>query len=284
MEYTKFNATKNDQGRTAFKLLVKYFDNVPVSRIERVFRQKDIKINGIRNINKNYAIQENDLVEVYGLSDLKNNESKINKNIKILFHPIYEDENILLIHKPEKIAIHSEENCIDEQVLSYLKFKKVDSFVPSHVGRLDKETSGIMLYAKNYETLQYLNENIKNIEKTYIFKSDFNNDNLTVEGYIYHDNIKQKMKISKGFVENSKKFTTKLFMIKDRKFAKIITGRKHQIRATLSYLGYPIYGDHKYGGKKFNRLMLHAYSIKFRNMTGKFEYLNEHEYLKEPNW
>ncbi|QDY87043.1 RluA family pseudouridine synthase [Mycoplasma anserisalpingitidis] len=284
MEYTKFNTTKNDQGRTAFKLLVKYFDNVPISRIERVFRQKDIKINGIRNINKNHVIQENDLVEVYGLSDLKNNESKINKNIKILFHPIYEDENILLIHKPEKIAIHSEENCIDEQVLSYLKFKKVDSFVPSHVGRLDKETSGIMLYAKNYETLQYLNENIKNIEKTYIFKSDFNNDHLTVEGYIYHDNIKQKMKISKNFVENSKKFTTKLFMIKDRKFAKIITGRKHQIRATLSYLGYPIYGDHKYGGKKFNRLMLHAYSIKFRNMTGKFEYLNEHEYLKEPNW
>lgn len=284
MEYTKFNTTKNDQGRTAFKLLVKYFDNVPVSRIERVFRQKDIKINGIRNINKNHVIQENDLVEVYGLSDLKNSESKINKNIKILFHPIYEDENILLIHKPEKIAIHSEENCIDEQVLSYLKFKKIDSFVPSHVGRLDKETSGIMLYAKNYETLQYLNENIKNIEKTYIFKSDFNNDNLTVEGYIYHDDTKQKMKISKNFIENSKKFTTKLFMIKDRKFAKIITGRKHQIRATLSYLGYPIYGDHKYGGKKFNRLMLHAYSIKFRNMTGKFEYLNEHEYLKEPNW
>lgn len=284
MEYIKFNATKNDQGRTVFKLLIKYFDNVPVSRIERVFRQKDIKINGLRNVNKNQVIKEKDLIEVYGLSDLKNVEEKNKKEIKILFHPIYEDENILLVHKPEKIAIHSEDNCLDEQVLSYLRYKKVDSFIPSHVGRLDKETSGIMLYAKNYETLNYLNENAKNIEKTYIFKSDFNMDNLIVDGYIFHDNSKQKMKVSKDYVENAKKFTTKLFMIRDRKFAQIITGRKHQIRATLSYLGYPIYGDHKYGGKKFNRLMLHAYSIKFKNMTGKFKYLNDHEYLKEPNW
>ncbi|UWD34142.1 RluA family pseudouridine synthase [Mesomycoplasma molare] len=282
----KIKATFNDQGRTLFKFLIKYLNNVPLSKIEKLFRLKDVKINGKRTNDKKYKIKENDLIEIYGIDNQLMNSSFINENsysnIIRNFEIIYEDKNILIINKDEKTAIHSEENSLDFQVLKYLKFKQIDSFIPSHIGRIDKNTSGIVVYAKNYNSLVQLKEKQSFFEKIYIFKSDIIiNEKTKTSFYLEKDDKKRKMKV----VEKSKDLAiTEFFMENNKKLAKLITGKKHQIRVTLSKMGFPIYGDKKYGGKKDFRLFLHSYRIKFNNLTDELDYLNNKEFICFPKW
>lgn len=282
MQLEKITATKNDQGRSLYKLLSKYFDNVPKSKLEQLFRKKDIKVNGKRNLPKDYAVQEGDQIWVYGISDVSKEEEiiKVNHNFTIL----HEDANILVIDKKEGISIHDGDNCLDNQVLSYLKYKKTDSFKPSHIGRLDKETSGIIVYGKTYEAVVQFNNATNNFTKKYLFISDFNYDKKEVVLYQYIDKETQKLKFSPKERENSKMAHTILTYDGKRKEAEILTGRKHQIRIALKFLGYPIYGDKKYGGKKAKRLMLHSYYLKLNGLEGALKYLNGLEFISHPKW
>ncbi|MEE3928442.1 RluA family pseudouridine synthase [Mycoplasmopsis ciconiae] len=285
MNLIKIKATKNDQNRTLFKVLSKYFSNVPISRLEKLFRKKDIKVNGNRKIDKSYLVVENDLIEIYGLENVTDHQKENEfKTSEVKFSPIYEDDNILIINKPINVAMHSEEDCLDFQVLKYLKFNKSDSFIPSHLGRLDKETSGLVVYAKNFETLKTFKENPDLIQKTYWFKSDFEGPNTLVKGYIYKNEDKKKMSYSPTQKPNSQYFETNLFIENRKKFATITTGRKHQIRLSLTAIGKPIYGDRKYGGKKADRLMLHAYILKFNKLPKKLSYLSNKEFIANVKW
>lgn len=277
----KIKATSNDAGRTLFKVITNYFNNIPLSKIEKLFRKKEIKVNGVRVFQKNYIVSFNDEIVIYGIFDPHKEETFTNF---FSFNVIYEDTNILIINKPTGVPIHSEEEALDNQVLSYLKYKKIDSFKPTHVGRLDKETSGIMLYVKNYPTLKKMNLLLQNITKTYAFKSDFSEEKKEVVLYISKDELNKKMRASYVPLPNSKISKTSFFMVKKGKFARIETGRKHQIRVTLAKLGFPIYGDYKYGGKKAARLMLHCCQIKFSNFDGDLKYLNELEFESKPKW
>ncbi|MBN4083239.1 RluA family pseudouridine synthase [Mycoplasma sp. CSL10137] len=275
-------ATKNDSGRTIYKLIAKYLTNLPKSKLESLFRKKDIKINGKRINEKSLIVQENDQIVIYGIFDKKEKKEvfKVEQNFNI----IYEDENILIVDKKIGVEVHGPDNSLDNQVLSYLKFKQIDSFKPSHVGRLDKETSGLIIYGKNYHTVKQLNDKISNFDKKYMFKSDFNEQYKEVELYFLKDYSTGKMKVSPKEKENSKYSKTILYVEKNKKIAQILTGRKHQIRLTLKFLGKPIYGDIKYGGKKADRLMLHSYYLKLQNLNGDLKYLNGFEFYSLPKW
>lgn len=170
MNLIKLKASKNDEGRTLFKFLIKNLNNVPVSAIEKVFRLKDIKVNGIKTNNKSYLIVKNDIILVYGLEDVKKN---ISYQTQIDFKVIYEDKNILVIDKPINVSMHGFDDSLDNQVLSYLNYKQTDSFIPSSIGRLDRVTSGLIIYAKTYSALVQLNNKINLHEKYYLLKSDF---------------------------------------------------------------------------------------------------------------
>ncbi|WP_435130583.1 pseudouridine synthase [Mycoplasma sp. 6243] len=275
----EISATNNDSGRTLFKLLIKYLNNVPVSRIEKLFRKKDIKVNNSRKVSKDLIINENDEIVVYGINDIfKNTFKKVSFDLNIL----YEDDNILLINKQAGVVVHGDEHSLDQQVLSYLNYKQIDSFKPSHVGRLDKETSGIILYAKNYASLVTLNASSSNFIKKYLFKSDFNEVYKEVELYFDKQNnkIKTSVKAKDGY-----KYAKTIFSIENNKqIAQLLTGRKHQIRLSLKFLGKPIYGDMKYGGKKASRLMLHSYYLKFVGLSGNLSYLNNFEFYAPAKW
>ncbi|QZE12552.1 pseudouridine synthase [Mycoplasma sp. Ms02] len=286
MEFSKFKATQNDDGRTLLKVLSRYFEAIPASRIERIFRKNDVKINNNRKVSKTTIVNMGDEIMVYGISKTEAHQTNNDldfKSVEIKFKNVYEDENILVVDKPINIAMHSEDNSLDMQVLKYLKFKKVDSFVPSHIGRLDKEVSGLVVYAKNLKTQKQL-ERQNTLTKIYMFKSDFNVEKQVVSGYIYKNEAKKKMSFSKKFVEGSKPFETILYIEKKRKFAQITTGRKHQIRLSLSAINCPIWGDRKYGGKKHERLMLHSYIVKFDKLRDELAYLNKSEFVSEPKW
>lgn len=273
----KYKATKNDEGRTILKFIQKLFGDVPKSRIERIFRQKDIKINGQRIKDKKYVIKENDEIVIYGL--FTSTEAKRDVKANITFKAIYEDDNILVVDKKAGIPVHDDKDSLDNQVLTYLKFKQVDSFVPSHVGRLDKQTSGIMIYGKTYDAVKQLNEANKKLKKIYEFKSNLDRD-ITTEYKISHDENYQREKAG----DVGKPTKTKFWIEGNKKYAELITGRKHQIRASLSKLNKPIYGDVKYGGKKADRVYLHSVYLKLNGLKGDLEYLNGQEFWSKPEW
>ena len=274
----KFIATQNDTGRTLIKFINKMFPGIPKSRTERAFRQKDIKLNGKRINDKKYQIQSGDIIIVYGLvAENKGPTGPIKADIN--FTKIYEDSQILIVDKKAGVAVHDEQNCLDKQVLAYLKFVKKDSFTPSHVGRIDKRTSGIMVYGKTYEAVKMLNEFAAAQKKVYQFRSDLAKDIVT-KFKIVHDEDYQREKCG-----NIGKQTETIFWLEDgKKFAELVTGRKHQIRSSLSKLGVPIYGDRKYGGKSAVRMYLHATYIKFSGLNGSLEYLNGQEFRSHPHW
>ncbi|UVD82005.1 RluA family pseudouridine synthase [Mycoplasma iguanae] len=276
----KVRATNNDAGRTIYKFLIKFLDNLPVSKIEKIFRKKDLKINGSREVEKKYILNENDEIVIYGISNARKSSKEV-KNISIDFAVIYEDENILIVNKKENQAVHSENNSLDEQVLKYLKFEKTDSFIPSSIGRLDKTTSGIMVYAKNYSTLREMKNQQANFEKIYTFKNSMPEKEITVEYYFLKDEANQKVMVHPKF---GKKGKTRFFFENKKKYAQIYTGRKHQIRASLSKLGFPIDGDRKYGGKRATRVYLHATRIKFAGLKKELDYLNDQEFISLPKW
>ncbi|KDE42011.1 RluA family pseudouridine synthase [Metamycoplasma hyosynoviae] len=274
-----FKAKNNDINRSLFKYLVKMLDNVPISRIEKLFREKDIKINGKRTNDKQYKLQLDDEIIVYGLSDiqkeLQHNSSQIN------FSVIYEDKNLLIVDKHYDIAMHSEENCLNDQVLKYLNYKKTSSFIPSSIGRIDKKTSGLVVYAKNYKTLVEFEEKQNHFEKIYQFVSDFQESYKEVTVRLKKDIKNEKMVVDENFGVKAKT----IFKIEgNRKYAQILTGKKHQIRATLEYLKAPILGDLKYGGKRARRMFLHSYSITFKNLGEDFEEYNNQTFICHPHW
>lgn len=280
MNLIKLKATKNDEGRTCFKYIIKVLDNVPVSRIEKLFRKKDVRINDIRISEKDYEIKENDRIWIYGLED----GVKISEEIEqsITFDKIFEDDNILVINKPINIAVHGEDNCLDFQVLSYLNYKKVDSFKPSHIGRLDKSTSGLIIYAKNYSTLVQMNEKTGDFEKYYVMKSDFPYEKEHFVLYSKYDKRTKRYKLSSELP--GEKMETVFFTQGNKKYARIITGKKHQIRVTLQYLGFPIKGDRRYGGDYGKRVFLHSNKVVFHNLKNDLEYLNGTMFVSEAKW
>ncbi|MGL4343380.1 MAG: pseudouridine synthase [Metamycoplasmataceae bacterium] len=277
----KFKATKNDEGRIIFKYLIKVLDNVPISRIEKLFRKKDIKINGKRVSDKTIQLKENDEIVVYGLEDTERDDFvKIDSNLKIN----YEDDNILIVDKLPGVVVHGDINSLDNQVLSYLKFNKIDSFKPSHIGRLDKDTSGLIVYAKNYKTLVELNDKTKYFDKFYLLKSDYDFDKKIVILYTKYDTKTDSILVSEKPNKNWTRMETIFYKEKNIRYAKLLSGRKHQIRLSLNYLNFPIYGDKKYGGKKERRLFLHSHKIVFKNLSKDLEYLNNGIFISNEKW
>ncbi|WP_427909416.1 pseudouridine synthase [Mycoplasmopsis bovis] len=282
----KFVAHKNDGGRKLIKYISSLFKDLPESCIYKLLRQKCVKINGKRITDSNHIINEGDEVVIYGIKE----QATIyiyDVGLQLDSKIIYEDDNILIINKKAGKVVHGELLCLDNQVLSYLKFKQNSSFKPSHVGRLDKWTSGLIVYAKNYKALRELNDKIGFFDKIYTLKSDYNGGDNVVSAYIHHDEKMQKMIVTKNPAGlNNQIVKTKIYVDSNKLYAQLLTGRKHQIRATMEYLGYPIYGDIKYGWRKKTnkRIYLHSYKLGFNNLSSPLEYLNGREFECNEDW
>ena len=258
------------------------FPGLSSSIFFKALRKKDIKINGKRT-SENIVIHENDLIEIY-LDD------------KFLFSTfklsiIYEDENILIIDKPTNIEV------LDNSAHNLTKLVQdkysLNNGFPYPCHRLDRNTAGLILYAKNKKSLDILNSKIENHEIIKLYKCTvigiLNKKENTLTDYLFKDSKKSMVYISSTPKKGYRKIITSYKVISENKRDNLSvlevmlhTGRTHQIRAHLSYIGHPILGDGKYGineiNKKFNKKSqdLLAYKIIFNFKTDGeiLEYLN----------
>lgn len=261
-------------------LLFYHFNGLTRNTLYKALRKKDIRVNDIK-ISADTPVKAGDIITVYITNDLLFKKIKIPK--------IYEDENILIINKPAGMEVTGENS-----VTSILE-KEYPFIAPCH--RLDRNTTGLTLFAKNEAVLQILLSKFKNkeIEKHYLAKvyGIPTKNTETLYAYLFKDNKKSMVYISdapkKGYVKIETSYTVLEKNAKENYSLldiELHTGKTHQIRAHLAHIGYPIIGDGKYGineinkkfGCKTQQLCSYKLAFRFKTDAGKLNYLSEKEF------
>ena len=268
------NKAKNvviDSGNSGQRLdnfLMSKIKNIPKSHVYKLIRTGQVRINSSRS-RPSTKLKEDDIIRIPPYKATEELKPDISKNIikKTEEKIIYEDNNIIIFNKPASFAVHSGTN-IGYGLIDLIRIARKECERIDLLHRLDKDTSGCIIFTKNLNTLRDLQKKIINneIEKKYICLVDgiWDKNQKKIEMKLLRKG-KEKKSISKIKILKHYKYTTLLEV-------EILTGRYHQIRKQCSSLNHPIICDNKYGNKEINkiykkkglnRIFLHSCSIKF---------------------
>ena len=286
----EFQIKKNDAGQRLDKFLTKAVKGLPISLMYKYIRTKKIKVNRARTEQK-YVLQEGDIVQLFIKDEFFDSPEKDNSALGSIMPKltiVYEDENIILCNKRPGVLVHEDDEGKDNTLIMHIKaylYQKGEydpdneqSFTPALCNRIDRNTGGIVIGAKNAEALRVMNEKIKNDEISKFYycvvhgKMPKKSDTLT--GFLLKDSDKNQVKIFDKQVKGSKNIITKYKVVSEKNGMslleiELVTGRTHQIRAHMSYIGHPLLGDGKYGINKDDRAKgykyqaLYAYRLRF---------------------
>lgn len=279
----------NDAGQRLDKFLSKFLTDFPQSMLYKCLRKKRIKLNG-KKAEGNARLCEGDVLSLYINEEFFGNADDDGfKKIKPDLRIVYEDENVLLVDKKSGMLVHEDENEKFNTLISHIKAylyqkgeydpDRENSFVPALCNRIDRNTGGIVIAAKNAPSLRILNEKIKNreIKKYYLcmVQGRVSPPSGTLTSYMQKNEKQKRVYVSDAPKDGYKKCVTKYSTIEKADGASVlevelITGRTHQIRAQMAHIGHPLAGDGKYGTNDFNKKVglsyqaLYSYKTEFR--------------------
>jgi len=304
----EFTIGKNDAGQRLDRFAGKAVPLLPDSLMQKYIRLKRIKVGG-KGAKRDYKLSDGDVVQMYINDEFFEPPRQEKTYLKTASPPpdiVYEDENILLINKPAGVLCHGDGGYDYGSVISvvqaYLHQKgewrprDENAFAPALCNRIDRNTSGIVAAAKNAESLRIINEKIKlrEIDKYYLAAVHGAPDPPSgrLAGFIFKDAVKNRVFVKKDSIPGAK---TAAMEYKTLEAAgqlsllecRLITGRTHQIRAQLAYIGHPLLGDGKYGserlnkpyGEKYQALSSYKLVFNFKTDAGILQYLDKSAFM-----
>jgi len=306
-----FTITKNDANQRLDKFLMKTLKTMPKSLVYKSLRKKKIKVNGKRITDGGLQLKEGDFLEAYINDEFFDGPLHQHAFLALSSAPldiVYEDENIIAVNKPQGLSVHADESGSPDTLIHRIQKYLYDkgeyipeqdlTFAPALAHRIDRNTQGLVLAAKNAEALRILCEKIKQkeIQKYYlcIVCGHLPKESEILRAYHMKDEAAKIAKVFDLPTEGAREMITQYTVVKryqthDLAEIKLITGRTHQIRAHMAHIGHPLLGDGKYGklDKEIpvNRQALVAYKLvfDFTADAGILSYLNKKELqIKNP--
>lgn len=308
----QFTVGKNDAGQRLDKFISKAVPALPQSLMYKEIRRKNIKVNGKR-AQISDKLCEGDVVALYVKDEFfvpvreKYDFLTASRKLDI----VYEDENLMLLNKSVGVLSHPDNNEYNDTLISRVQRylyekgeydpKAENSFTPSLVNRIDRNTGGIVIAAKNAESLRILNLKLKNreIHKYYlcVVHGIINKKSGVLEAWMIKDEGKNKAEVFDKEIPGGKLMKTKYSVLAEKNDlslveVELLTGRTHQIRAQFAHIGHPLLGDGKYGtnalNKKYGYKKQFLYSQKlgfdFESDAGQLNYLNGMEFETQEVW